>query len=43
MIEAVFQVDQADHRSKLQPLLEFKDGRPTNIENYMLRLPELFS
>ena len=30
-------LDQADYRSKLQPLLEFRDG--TNIENYMLRLP----
>ena len=30
-------LDQADHRSKLQPLLKFKDG--TNIENYMFKLP----
>ena len=30
-------LDPADYRSKLQPLLEFRDG--TNIENYMLRLP----
>ena len=29
-------LDQVDHRSKLQPLLEFKDG---TIVNYMLSLP----